>query len=251
MRFPLPCHLTILALLFATNTHAQHYYYLPNSVHLPAFQQRHDASIGIGLSRGTGAEAFEIQADYSPVKGVGIIASYMNAGDKEVLRNTLEGFKYRFYEIGAGLYETIPRATFSLLGGFGSGNIYNYYQGDEFADLDIRRGFIQPSFLYHDDFFQGGICMRLSRVYYNKGKIAVAIPPQDLEAIRTIERKSPFFLPEIGISGGMKLGPILLSIKVCGIFPRTDNLAFARINSSVFLSAELGKLFKGKKKASQ
>jgi hypothetical protein len=251
MRFLLPFCLTLCAFLPVQKVQAQHFYYMPNSVQMPMFKQQHDATIGVGWARGLGTKAWEFQAAYSPYKQVAVIANYLKAGEKEVLENTQEGLNYRFYELGAGVYEALPRGTASLLAGYGHGDIYNYFQGDEYADLNLARLFIQPAIMYHDDFFQGGLCFRVSRIKFNSGKVAIAIPPGELSVIEHIEEKSPFFLPEIGVLGGLTFGPCALNVAVCGIFPRTDNLNFVRINSSLILNVALGKLWQKEKEGAE
>lgn len=227
---------------------SQHYYYAPNSAQMPTASKRHDASIGIGWSRNTGATGIELQAYYSPLKQVLVCANYMDIGEKDVLKNAVEGLKYRFFEFGAGLYEPLKRGTASLIVGYGRGNMFNAFRGEEFADLDLDRIFIQPSILYQDAFFQGGICLRFSQINYTSGKVAIAIPPSELTAIRAVEKKSPMFLPELGITGAMRLTPFVLGVNICGIFPRTDDLDFVRVNSSIFLNLELGGAFRKKEK---
>ena len=94
--------------------------------------------------------------------------------------------------------------------------------------------------------------LRWTRIQYNNGKVAVSIPASELSAIENIEKKSPLLLPEIGINGGMRLGPLTLTVNVCGIFPRTDNLNFVRLNSCLFAGLELKKgMFKRKNKTEE
>ncbi len=227
---------------------SQHYYYMPNSTQMPTAKERHDAGIGFGWSRNSGASGFELQGYYSPFKQVLVAANYMNIGEKAVLKNEVEGLKYRFYELSAGVYEPLRRGSASLMIGYGHGNMFNAFRGEEFADLDLQRLFVQPSILYTDDFFQGGVCFRLSHIKYTRGRVAVAIPQSELSAIEAIEAKSPIFLPELGITGAVRLMPFILGVNICGIFPRTDDVDFVRVNSSLFLSVELGDAIRKKKK---
>lgn len=89
--------------------------------------------------------------------------------------------------------------------------------------------------------------MRLSHIKYTRGKVAVAIPAYDLAAIEAVEKKSPLFLPELGVTGAIRLQPVVIGVNMCGIFPHTDDLDFARVNSSIFLHVELQALWKKKK----
>jgi hypothetical protein len=221
---------------------AQHYYYLPNATQTPALKERHDTGINIGLSRGSGATAFELQGYYSPLNRIAVFA-----GSKAALNHSKEGFKYRFLEAGGGVYERLKNGSASLLVGFGRGNVYQYFYGDEFVDLTIQRWFLQPGVMYQDEFFQGGFCFRLSHFSYLDGTVAVAIPPNELETVERIEENAPFFLPELGVNAGMRLGPCSININVIGIFPRTDNLSFVRVASSIMLGVEMGNWFRKKK----
>ncbi len=240
--------ITLFGLFIQHLAVAQHYYYSPNSAQMPAAKERHDAGIGVGWCRNAGATGIELQGYYSPLKHVLVTANYMDIGEKEVLKNTLEGLKYRFYEIGAGVYKPLSRGTASLIVGYGRGNMFNAFRGEEFADLDLQRLYVQPAILYNDAFFQGGICFRFSQISYTKGKVAIAIPESELSAIRAVEEKSPLFLPELGITGAMRLMPFVVGVNICGIFPRTDDLDFVRVNSSIFLNLELGDVFRKKEK---
>lgn len=239
----------LLTFLTVSESRAQHYYYMPNSAQIVGFKNKNEASVKAGWSRGSGAKATEFQGAYSPLKRVAVMAGYMSAGDHAVLKNTQEGLNFRFYEIGAGVYEVLPRGTASLMVGYGHGDMYNFFQGEDYADLNLNKIFIQPGILYTDDFFQAGFCIRLSRIKYGSGRVAVSIPEAELTAIENIENKSPLFLPEVGINGGMRFGPLTLTVNVCGIFPRTDNLNFVRLNSCLFAGLELKKgMFKRKNK---
>jgi hypothetical protein len=243
-RFLLPLLLALLAAPLA----AQHFYYAPNAAHIPTLAYRNDASLTLGVGRGSGFRALEAQMAYSPMNHVGIMFNYFGAGDKGVERQEEIGGLQRFAEGGVGAYQHAEKGTASLFVGYGQGFVHNYYGQERYSRFQVTRVFVQPSLMYHDKYFRGGLALRFNRLVYTEGETAFNIEEQELQAIRTIEERSPFFLPEMGIQVGMELSPFSLNLSLTNIFPKTYNMNFARFNSNFSLTFNLGKVMRKQKK---
>ena len=239
----------VSALLLGTvQLAAQHFYYAPNAVHIPTLAGRHDAALTVGVGRGTGYRALEAQVAYSPLRHVGIMVNYFSAGSKDVENQKEVGGRQRFAEGGIGVYEHAKKGTLSLFVGYGQGYVHNYYNQERYSRFQITRMFVQPSLMYHDKYFRGGLAFRFNHLTYTEGETAFNIEDEELMAIRTIEERSPFFLPELGIHVGMDFSPFSLNLSLTNIFSKTYNLNFARFNSNFSITFDIGKVVtKGKK----
>lgn len=238
----------LLSLLTTSAATAQHFYYAPNAAHIPTLADRNDASLSIGVGRGSGYRALETQVAYSPIRHVGIMFNYLGAGSKDVEKQVEVGGLQRFAEGGVGMYQHAEKGTASLFVGYGQGYVHNYYGQERYSRFQITRMFVQPSLMYHDKYFRGGLAFRFNHLIYTEGETAFNIEEQELQAIRTIEERSPFFLPELGVQVGMEFSPFSLNLSLTNIFPKTYNMNFARFNSHFSLTFNLGKAVSKKKK---
>jgi len=227
---------------------AQHFYYAPNAAHIPTLTDRNDASFTLGVGRGSGFRALEAQVAYSPIRHVGIMFNYFGAGEKAVEQQKEIGGLQRFAEGGIGAYQHSEKGTASLFVGYGQGFVHNFYGQERYSRFQITRMFVQPSLMYHDKYFRGGLALRFNHLVYTDGETAFNIEERELQAIRTIEERSPFFLPEMGIQVGMELSPFSLNLSLTNIFPKTYNMNFARFNSNFSLTFNLGNVLRKKKK---
>ncbi len=98
--------------------------------------------------------------------------------------------------------------------------------------------------MYQDQFFRGGVAIRFNYLSYAEGETSFNIEDYELNAIRTIEQRAPLFLPELGIYAGMNFAPFSLSLSLTNIFPKTYNLNFARFNTNLSLTLDIGKVMK-------
>ncbi len=232
------------ALLGTAQLAAQHFYYAPNAVHIPTLADRHDAALTLGVGRGSGYRALEAQVAYSPLRHVGIMVNYFSAGSKDVENQKEVGGRQRFAEGGIGMYQRAKKGSASLFVGYGQGYVYNYYDQERYSRFQLERWFVQPSLMYHDKYFRGGVAFRFNHLRYTGGETAFNIEEQELQAIRTIEERSPFFLPELGIHVGMDFSPFSLNLSLTNIFSKTYNLNFARFNSNFSITFDIGKVVK-------
>ncbi len=223
---------------------AQHFYYAPNAVHIPMMSEKNDAALTVGIGRGSGYRALEVQAAYSPLRHVAIMFNYFDAGSKEVERLKETGGRGKLTEAGAGVYQGMTNGCISLLAGYGQGYFFNNYGLERISRFEVQRWFVQPALMYQDKFFRGGLAIRLNRLYYSEGETAFNIDENELNAIQNIEERSVFFLPELGIHTGINFAPFALNLSLTTIFPKTYNLNFARFNSNFSLTLDIGRMVK-------
>lgn len=223
----------------------QHYYYAPNTVHVPVLNQKNDAAITLGIGRGSGFRALELQGVYSPIKHLAIMANYFGGGDSQVKNLTEIGASGRSFDVGIGGYQAMNNGSSSLFVGVSEGSVLNHYGNETKSELKMRRWFVQPGVTYNDNFFRGGIAIRINRLEFVSGETDFKIDENELNAIRNIEKQAPFFLPELGVHVGMNFYPFSLNLCLSTIFPKTYGLRFSRFNSCFSLTYYIGK----KKKA--
>ena len=186
--------------------------------------------------------ALELQGVYSPMQHVAVMLNGFSSGSGDVRSDEETGTNFRFLELGLGAYHALERGSASIFAGAGQGNLYNFYGSDNFSQFTVRRYFVQPGLMYEDNFFRCGLALRLSRISYPKGESSFDIDENELAAIRKIEEDSPFFLPELGLSGGILFSPCILSVNITTVFPDAPGLNFSRFNMSLMLTFELGKM---------
>lgn len=232
---------------FSVCLYGQHYYYSPNSIHNPVLTQKNDATLGLGLGWGADFSALELHGVFSPVPyGALMLNGYM--GGAQGVRNMEEpGASLRFLELGVGAYYPLERGYASVFAGAGQGNMYNYYGEENFSSFTMRRYFLQPSLMYQDKYFRCGVALRLTRITYPQGESSFDISEYELTAIKKIEDDSPFFLPELGLTGGFVLSPCVIAVNLTSVFPDTPGLNFSRFNMSLMLTFELSKFRKKQK----
>lgn len=234
-------HLILTALLacgMASNAVSQHYYYIPNGMVSPVLKKQHSWGVSALMGRGGDFEGWEAQAYYALSNRMVITGSYLDSGKKAVLNNLQDGTKYRFGEFGLGLYEALQRGSASLVAGYGRGFLYNYYLGDEAAEFNVSRWFLKSNLTYQENYFQGGFDMRISYLRYENGKVPINLSASDTYTISLLEEAGAFLIPEFGVYAGLRFKPVFIGLSVTGIYRRTYNLGFARVNSSIIATVE-------------
>lgn len=238
-----PVFLCLLGfVVFNASIQAQHFYYIPNTVHNPVLFEKNDASAGVGMSWGSDFFAIETQGVYSPVPHGAIMLNGFFSGAGAVRRDEEIGASYRFLELGIGAYHALERGSASIFAGVGQGNLYNYYGLDNFSRFTVRRYFVQPALMYENNIFRCGLSLRLSRIAYPEGESSFDIDEYELNAIRKIEEDGPFFMPELGLTGGILLPPCAVSVNLSSIFPDAAGLNFTRFNMNLMLTFEFAKM---------
>lgn len=223
--------LLLLLLALAMKSISQPAYnYAVNTLNIPLISAKKEATASVGWGRGESFHALEVQAAYSPIARVLVLANYFGARDKTVRKRQDSGSDFVFTEIAAGVYEKLPRGAASLIAGFGGGHLFSVYD-QESADFQLRRWFIQPGISYGSKHFRAGMALRFSRLTYSDANVSYSIESPYIDYIKQVEKNAPMFLPEIGIQLGMVLKPFTIGLNVSSIFPDTNAMNFARLNT--------------------
>lgn len=241
---PLPPLIVVAMLAICVEANGQPYYYAPNSVHIPILTKKKDAGIGVGWS--PSFKGIEAQGVYSPIPNGAVMLNFFGAGSKNIEQD--EGTWFRFLEVAAGAYQALEHGSASVFAGVGQGHLYNSYAEDNFSRFTLRRWFVQPALAYHDKAIQLGVALRLSRLSYPKGESSFDIEQSELDAIRKIEDETPFFLPELGLSGGVVFSPFAVALNITSVFPDMAGLHFSRFNGNLMLTFDFGETGKNRKK---
>lgn len=227
-------------LLIPASTRAQHYYFAPNTIYTPNLSEQHDADISIGRGKGENFKAFELKAAYSPVNHFAVVYNYFRAGSPDVKKMAATGAMSGLSEFGVCAYQALPHVIASITAGYGRGQVNNHYISDMDTKFKIDRWYVQPAIQYRDNYFEAGLSLRMSRLSYFQGDVDYAINTSELIAIRSIEASAPLLLPELGLSGALRLNPVSFKMVLSSIFSDTSSLHFSRFNLGFFLSADIG-----------
>ncbi|MFN0037232.1 MAG: hypothetical protein ACKVUS_19410 [Saprospiraceae bacterium] len=230
----------LLALALPFWAKSQYYHYAPNTLNIPCLVEKGDATLGIGWGRGNAFQALELQGVYSPVQHWAVMANYFGARVEDVRSLADQGTDSYFWEAAVGAYEKLPKGSASLFAGFGTGRLFSNFGSGNSAEFGLQRWFLQPGMAYQSHRFQAALALRLTRLAYSRGEVSFSIEQRYLQNIQNVEKNAPFFLPELGIQAGMRFEPVNISLSICSIFPNTDNLAFARVNTSLSLAVDFG-----------
>ena len=249
--------LWLASLLFAAS--CSHRYYAPNTIQMPALQERGDATANVGLAVGPEYSGLEAHAAYSPVKHMALMLNYFRvSSDKDKVPDDVvpggpaepEWGRGQFLEGAVGGYLPLDgRNTVSLFVGMGEGSSYNYFGFARFADLRFRRWFVQPSITAEYSRVRLGFGLRLAHLKFYEGLVDYRIDEQEREVIERLAEDSPLFLPEYALHFCWKLGVFTLNNTVTyspSQAAQKDN-RFAGSNLNIGLGVDLNKLWKKEK----
>ena len=247
------CLLTPVCLLFVLNG-CGHYYYVPNTMVIPAIQKQHDAVISIAACDFGGTE---FQAVYSPLKYTAVMYNHMNVQRHNSSDSDNRWGRGRIQEGGIGAYYGIFPWSFHLLGGYGGGyaeNAYGLAAGSATdyikSRLDFEQWFIQPGFVLQTRGVRFGMAYRQVWLHYYRGSTGVGnVEQEELNAIRGIELGTPFSFGEFGFTLGFRIRPFTFSYNSVSIFDNNShykNLHFATRNYNFMLTFDLFELWRWK-----
>jgi hypothetical protein len=153
-----------------------HSYYAPNQINLTHLEQKNDGSLNGSFLWGFIKYGYDIQAAYSPLRHVGIMANGFQIFRYPRTRTIGGQDKISLFEGAVGLYQPTKAGTVSLFAGYGGGSakstyVMPGYAPDMQSDLTIRRFFIQPAITIKDDIVEVGAACRISRVDFPRGNV--------------------------------------------------------------------------------
>lgn len=216
----------LLAATLLLNGACTHYFYAPNTLQTPFMQKQHDTRVSLGMISGNEFSGYELHAAYSPLKYTALMVNHFwVSGSSGELVDNGESGEGQMSEIALGAYYPMSEyATFSLYGGWGAGWVTNTYDLDVSAHLKFQRRFIQPTVAFQLKWARFGAAFRFNQLRYVKGDVDVEVGEPDLTIIRNIERASPLFVPEAGLSCGFghKAFWADFNLNICNLRNRTD-----------------------------
>jgi hypothetical protein len=190
-----------------------HAYYTPNSLYLPLLESKHDVSLDGALVVGGGQSGYELKASYRPLSHVALMVNHFNisAGAMVSVFDEAQSGLTRITEAGLGYYDARSHHIFSLFGGYGGGFSQHKLNADAEVNLSLRRFFLQPGYMWKNEYFNIGAGLKLIRLDYPKGNVDLRLTSSflgssELTAIRNIDKESPFWFVEAGGQLGIRYG---------------------------------------------
>ena len=213
--------LSALAFVLLFSASCNRYYYKPNAVNAPMFTDGNQFHVaGAGMIRTDEDDIndgnsyfFDVQAAYSPIKHLGIIANYSTWAFRPNTINFASGnvdADAHLAEVGVGGYLVAGQKKAKLVGdlyvGGGGGNL----RSD--VDMKVRRLFLQPGIGMRHAVVDVGFNLRISNVKYmdldDNGRGMAYLQDKrlyDINRNRRIDEGSYFFLePAVTVRTGYK-----------------------------------------------
>lgn len=219
-----------------------HYYYAPNSLQTPFLQEQGDTRASLSLIGGDEFSGWEANLVYSPVKyGALLVNHFQVTSNGNSFASDNDWGKGRLTELGLGIYyPASKKTTLSLLGGWGGGRVLNSYESGSRSDLRMERLFIQPTLAFQENWFRFGLATRINRLAYVRGIIDLGIGDTHIQTIERIERASPIWFPEFGLSIGFGTRPFWVDFKFnINGYEQFEDLGFAKSTVAMAIQFDL------------
>ena len=240
---------------------SQHYFYAPNTLHLPTVREKGDATIEASLNGSNQIKGGEVRAAYSPLTNTSVMINYM------YMKGSFERFDFstfptpppakhsgRGFITDLGVTRNFPiseYSMFTLTAGGSIGRSVNDYTRGRTAILNFNRLFIQPAIVSTGKLADFGIGLRFSRLHFYDGKVDYAIDGEDITAINKIDQHGAFLIPDIGLSAGINFAPVHVKCNMTlSVSENMQDYAFSGNNLSVSVLMDLDNLVPEKKKSS-
>jgi len=226
-----------------SNSACTHYYYAPNTLQTPFLQEQHDARASFGMISGDEFNGYELHAAYSPLKHAAVMVNHfqVSSGSGSNVNSSEDSGAGHLTEVALGGYYPLGKyTTFSLFAGWGAGSVSNNFDFDVKANLSFQRRFLQPTVAIRGKWARFGAALRFNQLRYVKGEVDFEVGEPDLTIIQNIERASPLFVPEAGLSCGFGYRAFWadLNLNFCNIRNR-DNYNFAYSTVGLSFSCQL------------
>jgi hypothetical protein len=219
--------LAVSLLLSACN---QHYFYAPNTLHLPTVKEKGEATIEASLNGSQQIKGTELRAAYcfAPKTSAMVNFMYMKGSFSRSFFGSFpppppEQHSGRGYltEIGVTRHFPLSKYTdFTLTAGGGIGQSVNDYDRGRTATLNFNRLFLQPGLVTKGELAEFGIGLRFSRLGFQSASIDYRIDDNDIFALQAIEKNTPFLIPDLGINTGINFAPF--HVKCNMVFTLSD-----------------------------
>lgn len=242
----------------------QHYFYAPNTLHIPTVREKGDMTAEVSINGSNQIKGFEAKAAYSPVKNTSVMVNYMYLSGSFNVNNSFvfppppnEFHKGRGYMTELGITRNFvidQYKMFTITAGGALGRSVNDYDRSRLATLNFNRFFLQPAFVTQGELAEFGIGLRFSRLNFYSGRIDYRIDESDLMDIVRIDESGPFYIPDIGLSAGINFAPVHLKCNLAlSVYDKLDDYSFSGNSLNIAMLVDVDDLFgkKDTKKAPQ
>lgn len=241
---------------------SQHYFYAPNTLHLPTVREKGDATIEASLNGSNQIKGVELRAAYSPLTNTSVMVNYM------YMKGSFERYSFatfptpppeqhsgRGYITDLGITRNFPiseYSMFTLTAGGSLGRSVNDYSRGRTAILNFNRLFIQPAIVSTGKLADFGVGLRFSRLHIYDGKVDYVIDGDDIATINKIDQHGAFLIPDLGLSAGVNFAPVHLKCNMTlSVSENLRDYAFSGNNLSVSVLVDIDNLVPDKKKSTK
>lgn len=231
----------------------QHYFYAPNTLHIPTVREKGDMTAEISLNGSNQIKGFEAKAAYCPVKNTSVMVNYMYLSGTFNVNNSFvfppppnevhsgSGF---LTEVGITRNFVIDQyKMFTLTAGGSLGRSVNDYDRGRLAKLNFNRFYLQPAIVSQGELAEFGVGLRFSRLGFYKGRIDYRIDENDLMDIVRIDESGPFWIPDIGLSAGINFAPVHLKCNLAlSVYDKLDDYSFSGNNLNIAMLVDVDNL---------
>lgn len=151
----------LILILFQQCTH---YYYAPNSVNVPLFQEKGETKISIKTGGSDEVGLDEIQFAYSVTDHIGLMVNRTKAFDA----NDVDWATGYYLEGAIGYFTSLSKRTiFEIYGGFGDCDTKHHYSDSKISYVEFDKYFIQPSVGFRSKYFDIALSTRFCTLYFD------------------------------------------------------------------------------------
>jgi hypothetical protein len=236
----------------------EHFYYAPNTLHMPQAKNVGEVTLEGSLNGSNQAKGFEVKGGYgiAPKTSIMVNAMYLRGS----FTRSFFGFptppseehsgRGYFAELGATRHFPISEYTdFTLSAGGGLGQSNNFFDRGRQSTLNFNRFFLQPGIVTKGELANIGVGLRYSRLGISGGSVDLGIDEFDLSEIKDIENKGSFLIPDLGFSAGINFAPIHVNCNlVLSVFSGIGEYALSGSNLNVSLGYDIQSKPKGNAK---
>lgn len=226
-----------------------HFYYAPNTLHLPNAKNVGEVTLETSLNGSQQAKGFEFKGGYgiAPKTSVMLNAMYLQGSFTRAFfgfptppseQHSGKGF---ITEVGVSRHFPISEYTdFTLSAGGGIGQARNFYDRNRRSTLNFNRVFLQPGIVTKGELANIGVGLRYSRLNFHSASADLGIDEADLVKIKDIDNKRTFLIPDLGFSAGINFAPVHLNCNlVLSVFSGIGEYAFSASNLNVSLAYDI------------
>jgi len=160
-----PIFILLVTIFFQQCTH---YYYAPNGINVPLFQEKGETQISIITSRGECLryiEMDEVQFAHSVTDHIGLM---MNRTKAYGAYDHDWGRGY-YLEGAIGYFTSLnKRIVFEIYGGYGDCSMSHRYSSNQIAHIEFEKSFIQHSIGFRSKYFDIALSYKFCTLYFDR-----------------------------------------------------------------------------------